>query len=93
MPFGDMDIVEALIKLMFLDYQLLMVVILVSTFGLLLVAEVKYISPVGIVHAPEAKGTVLLLMLAMTIIVNQLLGITQLTITILTTRYGTEQDV
>ena len=47
MHFGDMGIVyvDQSIKPMFLDYQSLTVLMLVNTFGLLLLVEVKYISP------------------------------------------------
>ena len=62
---------EPLIKIMFLDYQLLTIVILVSTFGLLLVVMVKQSTTPGIVIELLMEDTVLYLLLAMTITVNQ----------------------
>ena len=79
---------------MFLDYQSLTVVILVSTFGLLLVAVVKDIIVYSVVLVLVLLHILLLHMLAITIIVNQLLGmVVVLKHTTLMTHYGTEQDV
>ena len=78
-------------KTMFLDYQSLSVAILVSTFELLQVAVVKNMI---IVLVLLMEDTVLHPMLAITIIVNQLLGIRViLTHIISMTHYGTEKDV
>ena len=87
-------ITEQLMKTMFLDYQSLTVVILVSTFELLLVAMVKETVISGIVLVLLMEVTVLLLLLVTAIIVNQLLGIVEIiTHIFLMTHYGTEWDV
>ena len=81
-------------KTMFLDCQSLTVIILVSTFGLLLVAVVKQIILHGVVLVQILLHILLLHLLAITIIVNQPLGIEVImTHIILMTHYGTEQDV
>ena len=86
-------LIKQLMKTMFLDYQSLTVVILVSTFELLLVAMEKETVISTIVLVLFMEVTVLLL-LETTIIVNQLLGIVLIIrYIILITHYGMEQDV
>ena len=85
-------IAEQLMKTMFLDYRSLTVAILVSIFGLLLVAMVKELMLYGVALVLVLMHTLLLHLLAVTIIiVNQILVI--LTHTISMTHYGMEQDV
>ena len=86
---------EQLMQAMLLDYQSLTVVILVSTFGLLLVVVVKEItlSSTALALSP-IMHYLLFLLLAMTITVNQLLGIiTPLEDIFSMTLYGMVQDV
>ena len=79
---------------MYLDYPSLMVVILVSTFELLLVALVKSIKWNGIVLVLLTQGIILFLLLILTITVNQVQLITLISARITsTTPYGMEQDV
>ena len=63
--------VEQLIKIMSMDYQSLTVVILVNTFGLMLVVVGKGVTINIIVLVLLMEGIVLLLLLAMTTTVNQ----------------------
>ena len=82
-----------LIETMFLVYQSRTVIIFVSTFGLKLVVVVKRFLR-NIVVLILAKLHSLLHMLAITTIVNQLLGIMLPERHIISmTRYGMEQDV
>ena len=70
----DMPTVMELIEIMFLDYQSLTVVILVNTFGLLLVVGVKkFLRNIVVLVLVVLHN--LLHMLAVATIVNQLLGI------------------
>ena len=81
---------------MSLDYQSLIVVILVSTFGLMLVVVVKNFLILGIVLVLSQMHFSLLLLLAMTTIVNQLIGtiaILFMAHTFSMTLYGMEKDV
>ena len=91
-----LTIAQQLIKTMFLDYQSLTVVILVDTFGLLLVAVEKDTIMDLIVLVLLIKH-ILFLLLTIIIIVNQLLGILLMVLLVpgLTsmTHYGTEKDV
>ena len=85
-------------KTMFLDYQSLTVVILVSTFGLVLVAVVNDTMVYTVALVLVLLQILLLHLLAITIIVNQLLGMVEMieyiiTDTISMTHYGTEKDV
>ena len=87
-------ITKQLMKTMFQDYQSLTVVILVNTFGLLLVAVVRTTTIFGIVLVLLMEVTVLLLLLGITIIVNQVQWVALYIVhIILMTCYGTEQDV
>ena len=84
-----------LIKAMYLVYQSLTVVILVNISGLMLVVVVKWIAVLTIALAALSLivRSLLLLLLAITITVNQLLGIVLTTHIISMTLYGMEQDV
>ena len=85
--------IELLIKIIFLDYQSLTVVILISTFELLLVVVAKNLLMDSIVFVLLVLHILLLHMLVVTIIVNQLLGmLIILTHTFSMTHYGMEQD-
>ena len=89
----DLHISMELIETIHLDYQLLTVVILVSTFGPMLVVKVKrFLISTAVLVLLMLHN--LLHMLAITITVNQLLGITPtMPHTISMTLYGMEQDV
>jgi len=90
--FMGFPLVEQLIKIMFLDYQSLTVAILINIFGVLLVAVVKNGLMIILVLVLELQH-LLLHMLALTITVNQLLGIVVIMKHIfLMTLYGMEQD-
>ena len=80
---------------MYQDYQSLTTTILVNIFGLLLVALVKDLNLIkfGIVLALFIQGIILLLLLAMTITVNQVQFIFLILAHISMTDCGTEQDV
>ena len=95
---GFMDqanlIVEQLIKTMFLDYQLLSIVTLVSTFGLLPVVFLKDIKLLLIVLVLYIEDSLLLLLLAITITVNLVHQVVPLAPHIIfMIYYGMEQDV
>ena len=86
--------IEQLMKAMYLDYQSLTVVILVIIFGLMLVVVVKKITLSSTALALSLiMHYLLFLLLAMTITVNQLLGIDPMAYTFSMTLYGMEQDV
>ena len=81
-------------KTMSVDYQSLMVIILINTFGLLLVALVKHTTLFIIVLVLFIQGLILLLLLVITITVNQVQWATLIPVNItLMTFYGMEQDV
>ena len=78
---------------MYLDYQSLTVVILVNTFGLKLVVMEKDMTINIIALVLLMEGIVLLLLLAITITVNQVQWILILPRTTSVTPCGMEQDV
>ena len=85
-------IIEQSIKTMLMDYQSLTVVILISTFGLMLVVVVKDMKLVPVLVL--LLQTPLFHMLAVTIIVNQLLDIRVImTHTTSMTYYGMERNI
>ena len=87
------NLIEQLMKAMLLDYQLLMVLILVSIFGLMLVVVVKKITVDSVALALPLMHILHFLLLAITITVNQLLGIMLMAYIFSMTLYGMEQDV
>ena len=81
-------------KTISVDYQSLMIVILVSTFGLLLVVIVKQLILILLVLVLFIQELICLLLLTMTITVNQVQWIRLMLIHItLMILYGMEQDV